>query len=155
MGFISKIPRSFRYGAKWRKPLSTLPTTTCPKVKSKFLSMYKGLLGPYFAYLSLQAHLPPYSGSCFPCTFTCKHNVISHLCWRPCCSPNLRLLPLFPTLPSILLTTPIHPLRLNSGPRAAFSKLPNWNFQCWLLLPRVFFQHIYILKILVPYLLNS
>lgn len=80
MGFISKIPRSFRHGAKWRKPLPNFPTTTSLKVKFKFFRMFRGLLRPKFAYLSFQAHLPPYSASCFPCTFICRHNIVSRLC---------------------------------------------------------------------------
>lgn len=74
MSFIAKIPRSSRDGAKRRKPFPIFPTNTCPKVKPKFLS-----LSPNFAYLSLQARLSPHSASCFPCTFICRHSIVSHL----------------------------------------------------------------------------
>lgn len=131
--FITKIPRSSRDGAKRRKPLSIFPTNTCPKVKPKFLSMRLN-----FAYLPLQAHLSPRSASCFPRTFICRHGIVSHLYAVTPPPPNHRLLPLSPTLPSILLEAPIHLLRLDSGPRAVFSELSDWKFHFWLPWPAGF-----------------
>lgn len=125
--FIAKIPRSSRDGVKRRKPLPIFPTNTCPKVKAKFLSMR-----PNFAYLPLQAHLSPCSVSRFPRTFICKHGIVSHLYAMTPPPPNHRLLPLSPTLPSILLEAPIHLLRLDSGPRAVFSELSDSKFHFWL-----------------------
>lgn len=90
--------------------LPTFPTTTCPKVKYNFLSM-----GPTFAYLSLQAHLPPYSASCFPCTFICRHGIVLHLYSVAPAIHSTRDSSLSPP-PFRQFYWLIHPLRLDSGP---------------------------------------